>query len=327
MRFVILGATGAVGRGILSLLDERGLATPGTVVALGSPRSAGREVSMGADHVLTLQSPDTFMWSPQDLLFSAVSQDIAELHIPGALAKGVRVIDKSSAFRDKAPLVVPEINATALTRETQLACSPNCIAIPLAMALHPLNQAFGLGRAAVSTYQSVSGAGKKGMDTLFAETKTVLMTGTPNTQESPFGRQIAFNVLPQIGDLDTKGVTEEEQKIQDETRALLGQDVEIIASAVRVPVLIGHGMTVVADFKAPVSLKSAEKLLQDAPGCLMPRLLTTPMDTTGEDDVFIGRLRQPSPTSLAFWIAADNLRKGAALNAIHIAEILLDMPS
>jgi aspartate-semialdehyde dehydrogenase len=320
MRVVVLGATGAVGRGILSLLDERDFSRP-QVVALASPRSEGQNVSMG-DQVLTVSSCEDFTFAPGDLVFSAVDARVARRILPAALKAGARVIDKSSAYRDQAPLVVPEVNGDILKNHPPLVCSPNCVVIPLVMALAPLQKAFGLQRVSVSTYQAVSGAGKKGMDTLYAEMRAVMMAMAPEMTDSPFPRQIALNILPQIGDLNREGVAEEEDKIQAETRAILGDRTEVMATSVRVPVLIGHGLSVVADFDDAVQLGEARALLSKAPGCRLSRTLPTPMDAAGEDEVLIARLRQPSSKTLAFWVVCDNLRKGAALNAVHIAEAL-----
>ena len=320
MRVVVLGATGAVGRGILALLDERAFPCS-EVVALASPRSAGQQVSMG-DEVLAVASCDDFTFDTDDLVFSAVEADVARRVLPAALKAGARVIDKSSAYRGKAPLVVPEVNGDVLKSHPKLVCSPNCVVIPLVMALSCLAKAFGLARVVVSTYQAVSGAGKKGMDTLYAEMRAAMMAMTPEVDASPFPRQIALNVLSQIGTLNREGVSGEEDKIQAETRAILGNNVGVIATSVRVPVLIGHGLSVVADFEKAFKLSEARGALSKAPGCRLTRTLPTPMDAAGEDEVMIARLRQPSPKTLAFWAVCDNLRKGAALNAVHIAEAL-----
>ena len=320
MRVVVLGATGAVGRGILNLLDEHAFACD-EVVGLASERSRGQDVSMG-DEILQVVSCDDFAFQKSDLVFSAVSSDVARRVLPLAMKAGAQVIDKSSAYRDKAPLVVPEVNGALLKNKPQLVCSPNCVVIPLVMALAPLAHTFGLKRVCVSTYQAVSGAGKKGMDTLYNEMRAIMMATTPDITDSPFTKQIALNVIPQIGDVNQKGVSDEEDKIQKETRIILGDDLEVVATSVRVPVLIGHGLSVVADFDEPVSVSKARSLLSKAQGCSMPRMLPMPMDVAGEDEVAIARLRQPFEKTLAFWVVADNLRKGAALNAVHIAQAL-----
>lgn len=320
MRVVVLGATGAVGLGILSLLDERDFPRS-HVVALASPRSEGQNVSMG-DQVLTVASCEDFSFAPGDLVFSAVEAGVARRILSAALKAGARIIDKSSAYRDQAPLVVPEVNGDLLKDNPPIVCSPNCVVIPLVMALAPLKKLFGLQRVSVSTYQAVSGAGKKGMDTLYAEMRAIMMAMAPEVSDSPFPRQIALNVLPQIGDLNRDGVSEEEDKIQAETRAILGDRIDVIATSVRVPVLIGHGLSVVADFDEAIQLSEARKALSGAPGCRLCRTLPTPMDAAGEDEALIARLRQPSSKTLAFWVVCDNLRKGAALNAVHIAEAL-----
>ncbi|TGW15318.1 aspartate-semialdehyde dehydrogenase [bacterium NHP-B] len=366
VRVVVLGATGAVGRGILSLLHERAFEST-RVVALASARSAGDHVFMG-DRALEVRSCEGFLFEENDLVFSAVDEQVARRVLPDALERGARIIDKSALYRQQAPLVVPEVNGELLQRaDTQIVCSPNCVVIPLVMALAPLHKALGVMRVVVSTYQSVSGAGKQGMDTLWEEMGTVMrvhasqnsksrqptdsegvnqnetqakMThhkgsrsevenlGEQNLginshkETSPFGAQIACNVLPRIGNVDDRGVSGEEDKIQQETRTILGRQIEVVATSVRVPTLVGHGLSVVVDVSRPTSLKEARTLLEKAPGCVMPENPFSVMEVAGEDKVFLSRLRVPSPSTVAFWAAADNLRKGAALNAVQIAEAL-----
>ncbi|WP_031934042.1 aspartate-semialdehyde dehydrogenase [Candidatus Hepatobacter penaei] len=348
MRVVVLGATGAVGRGILSILHERAFASA-HVVALASARSAGDHVFMG-DRALEVRSCEGFLFEENDLVFSAVDEQVARRVLPDALERGARIIDKSALYRQQAPLVVPEVNGELLQRaDTQIVCSPNCVVIPLVMALAPLHKALGVVRVVVSTYQSVSGAGKQGMDTLLAEMSAVMRerasqaiksqeatNGEEGFQNeisqkakvenqrvvSPFDAPIACNVLPRIGDVDDRGVSGEEDKIQQETRTILGRQIEVIATSVRVPTLVGHGLSVVVDVGRPTSLKEARTLLEKAPGCVMPENPFSVMEVAGEDKVFLGRLRVPSPSTVAFWAAADNLRKGAALNAVQIAEAL-----
>ena len=336
MRYVVLGATGSVGRVLLRLLADRLCVSPEQVVALASTK--GAEVSMGEDAILKVQRAADFCFQKNDLVFSAVRASLAEEIIPKALKAGARVIDKSAAFRQTAPLVVPEVNADLLEvaegESPQLIASPNCVVIPLVVATHPLAMAFGLKRLVVATYQAVSGAGKKGLDTLYAETKKVLMADAPSLEGSPFPKQIAFNVLPQIGPLDADGVSDEEDKIQKETQKILSAclqqhrptgdaSFEITATAVRVPTFMSHGIAVVMETEEAFELREVEALLQDAQGVVLRHdHLFTPMDASSEDSVFITRLRQMGPRTLAFWVVCDNLLKGAALNAIQIAEAL-----
>ena len=336
MRYVVLGATGSVGRVILRLLADRMLVSPKNVEALASERSAGSEVSMGEEAVLKVKAAETFVFEKDDMVFSAARANVASCIVPKALKAGAWVIDKSTAFRQKAPLIVPEVNGDLLqskeVRTARLISSPNCVVIPLVLAVHPLAEAFGLKSLVVSTYQAVSGAGKKGLDTLYAESKQVLMAQPPQLKDSPFPQQIAFNVLPQIGALNNAGISDEEDKIQSETKSILCKNgmpktdtatdtLDVVATAVRVPTFMSHGISVVATFNSACTSQRAAQLWQAAEGVVYRRdRLFTPMDAAGEDSAFITRLRQVGPRSLAFWVVCDNLLKGAALNAIQIAE-------
>lgn len=319
-RVVVLGATGSVGRAILGLIDERAFCPLSSIVALASSRSAGKEVSVGELGVLPVESAEGFTFQKGDLVFSALGADAALQHVPRAQAAGAFVIDKSAAFRNEAPLVIPEINSDVLKGGASLVCSPNCVAIPLVLALHPLHQEFDATFVSVATYQSVSGAGKKGMDALFTETRAFLMAGSPKADNSPLGGPIAFNVLPTIGSLDDAGVSDEEQKIRDETRRFLGEDVDIVATAVRVPTFIGHGMAVTVSFNQAIQASTAADILESAPGVVVAQRHIGPTDIVSEDLVKVARIRQVNANTLAFWVVGDNLRKGAALNAIQIAE-------
>lgn len=323
MRVVVLGATGSVGRAILAALDERCFVPSGvSVIALGSPASAGKQVSMGEERVLPVHSAYEHDFQSEDWVFSAVSSDIAEKLLPQAQAAGARIIDKSAAFRQTWPLVVPEVNGGRITTDKRCVASPNCVAIPLSLVLQPLHALWGVKRVVVSTYQAVSGAGKKGLDTLYAETRQVMMTAVPEVKDSPFHAQIAFNALPQIGDVQADGASEEEAKIQQEVPRIMGQAVEVQATAVRVPVFIGHGLAITADFEEGTDVRMAGQALAGAPGVHAPRKLGTLMDCAGEDSVQVGRIRKYGNNTLSLWAACDNLRKGAALNAVQIAEIM-----
>lgn len=323
MRFVILGATGSVGRTILRILSETKGLQDISLSALSSPQTAGQEVSLNEDRSVTTENPDTFDFQETDIVLSAVSAAVARKYVPCALKAGARVIDKSSAFRKEAPLVVPEVNPQAVKASAQLISSPNCIVIPLSMVLAPLAGIFGLRRVVVSSYQSVSGAGKRGLDTLFSEAKQILMADVPYTDDSPFHQQIAFNVLPQIGAADETGCSEEEIKIQEETKLLMGEEVEVSATAVRVPTFISHGLSVTADFKKAVCLKSSRQALEEAPGLLLSRAAKSPIDAAGLDSCYVSRLRASGKNTLSFWAVCDNLRKGAALNAVQIAQLMV----
>lgn len=341
MRVAVLGATGSVGRAILQLLDERTFPAK-EVIALGSAASVGRQVSMG-DTVLTVQEGEKFDFSCVDFVFAATHAEVAKRLLPRAVAAGARVVDKSSAFRMNAdvPLVVPEVNRHLLTASPQLVASPNCVVIPLVLALAPLHREAGLKRLLLSTYQSVSGVGKKGMDELYGQTRAILMTDPAIPKV--FSQPIAFNVIPQIGDINSQGWTDEEIKIQEETQKILGgieveqpstlkTPIGIAVTAVRVPVFIGHSFSVFAEFETPLSEKAARHLLSDAPGLnafARQGKGMTPLEVIGEDEAFVSRLRVDLsvPHGLCFWVTCDNLRKGAALNAMQIAEELCGFSS
>jgi aspartate-semialdehyde dehydrogenase len=327
VRIGVLGATGAVGYWILQLLEERGRIDSQDVFALTSSKSAGKEVSFG-DHVIRTQSAQAFDFSQIDLLFSAVEADVAADIIPRALDEGVHVVDKSSAFRlrEDVPLIVPEVNGDVLSSEPALVASPNCVVIPLVVALTPLHEESPIENVYVSTYQSVSGAGRRGMDALYQEVRKALSTETP--ENDIFSKQIAFNVIPEIDPSGKDGFTGEEEKIIAETRKILGQDLHVCATAVRVPVFVGHALSVMLKFHDPVSLQTAKYVLSGAPGLSLQdgeQRVTTPLECVGKDHVFLSRLRQvpDDPRSLTFWLVCDNLRKGAALNAVQIAERLM----
>jgi aspartate-semialdehyde dehydrogenase len=325
VRIAVLGASGAVGYGILQLLEEIGV--PHTdVTALASKRSAGKEISFGEEEVLTLHNSEAFDFEGCGLVFSALSAPLAQEFIPQALAAGARVIDKSSAYRMQPdiPLIVPEVNADTLGNAS-LVSSPNCVAIPLAIALAPLQELFGIKHVFAATYQSVSGAGRSGMDQLFKETRHVLMSGAPGADpESPFPAQIAMNLIPEIGEMGPGGQTDEETKVAQETQKILAQQFPLYVTCTRVPVIIGHGIAVTVVLEDAVCMKQLRDRLEDTPGLSHVRSVTKsgalPIDCAGEDAVFLARLRQEDAHTLSFWVMSDNLRKGAALNAIHIAQ-------
>lgn len=333
-RVAVLGATGSVGRGILNVLDE--VAFPvAKIYALASRSSQGTSVSCG-DKTLGVQAAETFDFSQIDLLFSAVEGQIAKTFIPKALAAGAWVIDKSSHFRMQpdVPLIVPEVNGYVLDQpgmlSRRLIASPNCVATPLAMALAPLNRVAGVKRVVVSTYQSVSGAGKRALDELFAQARQIL-TQAPLTRDV-FSQQIAFNVIPEIGPLNLAGDTDEESKVKEETQKLLGLSIPMAVTCVRVPVFVGHALSVWVELGEELSGAKARSTLDQAPGIrvgLRDRekgQSFTPLDCVNEDLALISRVRmdKTTPGAFSFWICCDNLRKGAALNAIQIAQQLYD---
>ncbi len=327
----VVGATGMVGREVVDLLDERGFPV-GRLRLFASGRSAGSTLSFRGDSVVVenlvqadLQGIDVILSAPG----AAVSREFA----PRAVRAGAVVIDKSSAFRmdPEVPLVVPEVNGEAIGGHHGILSSPNCSSIPLALVLAPLHRQFGLKRVVVSTYQAVSGAGRKGGDELVGQ--CIAMLNRRPLEIQAFPHQIAFNVLPQVEVFrpEDDGYTTEETKIVEETRKILGlPDLRITATAVRVPVLNGHSESVNIELASPAPPDEVRKVLEGAASVVVaddPSNLEYPMplDATGRDEVLVGRIRR-DPTvqdGVNLWLSCDNIRKGAALNAMQIAEHLL----
>ncbi len=329
-RVAVVGATGAVGREMLKTLHERGFPVK-EVAALASARSVGQEISFGDKQVLTCQNLETFDFKGWDIGLFSPSAAISAVHAPRAAAAGCIVIDNTSQFRMEhdVPLVVPEVNPQALKRIRRgIIANPNCSTIQMVVALKPLHDLYRVKRVVVATYQSVSGAGKEGMDELFVQTKGSFVNDQP--KQEIFTKQIAFNVIPHIDKFMDDGATKEEWKMAVETRKILDPDIKVIATCVRVPVFIGHAEAVHVEFEKPVNLAQARQALRDAPGVIVydereDGGYITPLESQGEDATYISRLRI-DPTvenGLAFWCVADNLRKGAALNAVQIAEALV----
>jgi aspartate-semialdehyde dehydrogenase len=329
-RVAVVGATGAVGREILKTLAERGFPLR-EVVALASGRSAGSEVSFGDKRVLTVRSLDSFDFAGIDIGLFSPGASVSAVHAPRAAAAGCVVIDNTSQFRMEAdvPLVVPEVNAKALAgfRKRGIIANPNCSTIQMVLALKPLHALARVKRVVVATYQSVSGAGKEGMDELFTQTRGVFVND-PATPEQ-FTKPIAFNCIPHIDRFMDDGATKEEWKMAVETRKILDPDISVIATCVRVPVFVGHAEAVHVEFERPITEQEAWAALRKAPGVqVLDRRedggYVTQTEAAGEDAVYVSRLRRDPtvPHGLAFWCVADNLRKGAALNAVQIAEEL-----
>ncbi len=330
-RVVVVGATGAVGREMVKTLAEREFPVD-DIVALASPRSVGQEISFGHKRVLKVQNLEKFDFHGWDIGLFSPGAAISALYAPRAAAAGCVVIDNSSHFRmdPDVPLVVPEVNAEALKRmgKRRIIANPNCSTIQLVMALKPLHDLFTVRRVVVSTYQAVAGAGKEGMDELFSQSKGSFV-GDP-IEPQQFTKQIAFNVIPHIDSFMDDGTTREEWKMSVETRKILDPDIALIATCVRVPVFVGHSEAVVAEFEEPVDLERARALLRSAPGVVLHDTredggYVTPLECVGEDATYVSRLRiDPTvPNGLAFWCVSDNLRKGAALNAVQIAEAMI----
>ncbi|EJF83295.1 aspartate-semialdehyde dehydrogenase [Candidatus Bartonella washoeensis] len=329
-KVAVVGATGNVGREMLAILEERGFPAH-EVVPLASRRSLGQTISYG-EKTLKVKALDTYDFSDTDLCLMSAGGSISKEYAPKIGATGCVVIDNSSTWRydTSIPLIVPEVNSEAIGgfSKHNIIANPNCSTIQLVLALKPLHDAAIIKRVVVSTYQSVSGAGKEGMDELFEQSRAVFVAD-PITSKK-FTKRIAFNVIPHIDVFMEDGYTKEEWKMVVETKKILDPKIKLTATAVRVPVFIGHAEAVHVEFEKPLSANEAQTILRDAPGCQLIDKhedggYITPYECTGEDDTFISRVREDITVEngLAFWIAADNLRKGAALNAIQIAELLI----
>ena len=330
-KVAVAGATGNVGREILNILHERDFPAD-EIFPLASEASLGCEVSYGEDDILTVQVLNNFDFKGVDLgLFSPGGAVSAE-HAPRAAAAGCVVIDNTSHFRmdPDVPLVVPEVNPEALAGYAQrnIIANPNCSTIQMVVALKPLHDIAKIRRVVVSTYQSVSGAGRAGMDELFNQTRAVFVNDP--LQTDTFTKRIAFNVIPHIDKFMDDGSTKEEWKMVVETKKILDPSIDVIATCVRVPVFIGHGEAVHIEFENEIDEDTARAALAAAPGVVVvdkrvDEGYVTPEESATEDDVYVSRIRR-DPTvenGLAMWVVSDNLRKGAALNTVQIAEELI----
>ena len=329
-KVAVVGATGNVGREMLQVLVERQFPFS-EVVALASTRSVGTEVSFG-DGVLKIKALDYYDFKGTDLCLMSAGSAIAKEWAPKIAATGCIVIDNSSHWRmDRAvPLVVPEVNAAALDGiKKGIIANPNCSTAQLVVALKPLHDLATIKRVVVSTYQSVSGAGKDAMDELFRQTRAVFVADPVEVGE--FTKQIAFNVIPHIDVFLDGGSTKEEWKMAVETQKILDPDIQVAATCVRVPVFIGHSEAVNIEFEKPITAEAARNALRAAPGVLVVDKredggYATPLECAGEDATYVSRIRK-DPTvehGLWLWVVADNLRKGAATNAVQIAEALIN---
>lgn len=327
----IVGATGNVGREMLNTLHERNFPVD-DIHALASSRSAGAIVSFG-DRELKVAALENFNFKGIDLVLSSPGAAVSSVFAPKAADEGAVVIDNTSYFRmdPDVPLVVPEVNPQdlAMYERKGIVANPNCSTIQMVMALKPLHNIAKIRRVVVSTYQSVSGAGKSAMDELFGQTRGVFMNHPLQPEE--FQKQIAFNVIPQIDVFrDEDRTTKEEWKMRVETQKILASEIKVAATCVRVPVFIGHALSVNVEFESPLSLDAAKDAWRKAKGVALIDLeseleYVTPVEVQGEDDVFISRARidDTVQNGLSFWCVADNLRKGAALNSVQIAEELI----
>jgi aspartate-semialdehyde dehydrogenase len=330
-KVAVVGATGNVGREMLGILAEREFPAD-EVVALASRRSLGVDVSYG-DATLKCKALDHYDFSDVDICLMSAGSAVSKEWSPKIAAAGAVVIDNSSCWRmdPDVPLVVPEVNADAVAgyRKKGIIANPNCSTAQMVVALKPLHAMATIKRVVVATYQSVSGAGKDGMDELFSQTKAVFTTEEIETKKFP--KRIAFNVIPHIDVFMEDGFTKEEWKMVAETKKILDPKIKVVATCVRVPVFIGHSEAVNIEFENPISADEARNVLRNAPGCLVidkhePGGYVTPYECAGEDATYISRIRT-DPTvdnGLVLWCVSDNLRKGAALNAVQIAECLIN---
>ncbi|MEL6666538.1 MAG: aspartate-semialdehyde dehydrogenase [Pseudomonadota bacterium] len=330
LRVAVVGATGNVGRELFNIMDERNFPAD-KVHAVASRRSVGRKCSYG-DKTLLCEDLDSFDFSQVDMVLMSAGGSVSKEWAPKIAAAGAIVIDNSSAWRmdPEVPLVVPEVNGEAVLDygAKNIIANPNCSTAQLVVALKPLHQAAGIKRVVVSTYQSASGAGKAGMDELWTQTKGMFVNDSPTPDV--FSKQIAFNVIPQIDVPMEDGSFKEEWKMRMETKKIVDESIELVATCVRVPVFVGHSEAVNVELEDPLSVEDARELFRNADGVqLIDNIeedqFITPVDCVGEWASYVSRVRK-DPTvenGLIFWNVSDNLRKGAALNAVQIGEELI----
>ena len=329
-KVVVAGATGNVGREMLNILAEREFPVD-EIVALASRKSLGTEVSFG-DKTLKTKDLDTFDFTGWDIALFAVGSEATKIYAPKAAAAGCVVIDNSSLYRydPQIPLVVPEVNAEAVDqyKNKMIIANPNCSTAPMVVALKPLHDRARIKRVVVATYQSVSGAGKEGIDELWDQTKGMYVPGQ-EVAPKKFSKQIAFNVIPHIDVFLDDGSTKEEWKMVAETKKILDPKIKVTATCVRVPVFVGHSEAINIEFEDPLDWQEAQDILREAPGVMLIDKreaggYITPVECVGDYATYISRVRQDSTVDngISLWCVSDNLRKGAALNAVQIAEVL-----
>ena len=334
-KVAVVGATGNVGREMMNILAEREFPVD-ECYAIASRRSIGMEVSFG-DKILKCKDLETFDFSMVDFVLMSAGSEISKIWSPKIGATGAIVIDNSSCWRydSEVPLIVPEVNAHVLEeymkRNTKrnIIANPNCSTAQLVVALKPLHDVAKIKRVVVSTYQSVSGAGKEGMDELWTQTKGIFVTDNPTPKKFP--KQIAFNVIPHIDVFLDSGDTKEEWKMVVETKKILDSKIKLTATCVRVPVFVGHSEAVNIEFEQPITADEARDILREAPGCMVIDKredggYMTPVECAGDYATFISRIREDSTleNGLNLWVVSDNLRKGAALNTVQIAECIIN---
>ncbi len=330
-RVAVVGATGNVGREMLNVLAERQFPID-EIAAIASARSIGDIIDFGdTNQTLKVRNLEHFDFDGWDIALFAAGSEVSRIHAPRAARSGCTVIDNSSHYRTDpdVPLIVPEVNADAIAgyRKKNIIANPNCSTAQLVVALKPLHDVATIKRVVVATYQSVSGSGKAGMDELFEQSRNIFV-GDAN-EPVKFPKQIAFNVIPQCDVFLDDGSTKEEWKMMVETKKILGSSIKLTATCVRVPVFVGHSEAVNIEFEKEISAEEAQNILREAPGIMLVDKredggYVTPVECVGDYATFVSRVRD-DPTvenGLSLWVVSDNLRKGAALNAVQIAELL-----
>ena len=330
-RVVVVGATGNVGREMLNILAERQFPLD-EIAAVASARSTGDEIDFGdSGEMLKVRNLEHFDFSGWDIALFAAGSKVSEIYAPKAAAAGCIVIDNSSLYRmdPDVPLIVPEVNPEAIEgyRKKNIIANPNCSTAQMVVALKPLHDAAKIKRVVVATYQSVSGAGKDGMDELFEQSRNIFVGDSAEPKK--FTKQIAFNVIPHIDSFLDDGSTKEEWKMVVETKKILDPKIKVTATCVRVPVFVGHSEAINIEFEDELSAADAQKILREAPGVMLVDKredggYVTPVEAVGEYATYVSRVREDSTvdSGLSLWCVSDNLRKGAALNAVQIAELL-----
>jgi len=332
-KVAVVGATGNVGREILAILAERKFPAH-EVVALASRNSVGKQVSFGEEQILIVEALEDYDFSDTDIALFSPGSAVSKIHAPRAAKQGCVVIDNTSYFRMDAdvPLVVPEVNASALKdfAKRNIIANPNCSTIQMVVALKPLHDVNPIKRVVVSTYQSVSGAGKEAMDELYDQTKALYVH--EHKEPKKFPKRIAFNLIPHIDVFMEDGSTKEEWKMVHETKKIMGADIPVSATCVRVPVFVSHSESINIEFTNPITPENIFDIYEDAEGIIVIDRhedggYSTPAEATGENAVFVSRIRRDTTVKhgINMWVVADNLRKGAALNAVQIAEALDEM--
>ena len=330
-RMVVVGATGNVGREILNILAERQFPAD-EVAAVASSRSTGDVIDFGdSGKELKVQNIEHFDFEGWDIALFAAGSAVSKVYAPIAARAGCTVIDNSSLYRmdPDVPLIVPEVNPEAIDgyRAKNIIANPNCSTAQMMVALKPLHDAATIKRVVVATYQSVSGSGKAGMDELFEQSRNIFVGDSNEPRKFP--KQIAFNVIPQCGDFLDDGATSEEWKLVVETKKILDPSIKVSATCVRVPVFVGHSEAINIEFENEITAEQAQAILREAPGVMLIDKredggYVTPVECVGDYATFVSRVRE-DPTvdnGLSLWVVSDNLRKGAALNAVQIAELL-----